>query len=132
MKAINLWTGEKLFARKDYEGLTEESAQKLREFRTRLANEARQHKNGMKGWKFYEENPIYAQANMEEKLRVNKFQSNVLRKELLRSQAENPTVVKAAEKTGLGRKLAIGGTVAAGVAGLGYGGYRLLKKKKKD
>lgn len=41
-------------------------------------------------------------------------------------------MAKAAEKTGLGRKLAIGGTIAAGVAGLGYGGYKLAKKKNKE
>ena len=34
---------------------------------------------------------------------------------------------KAIKKTGLGKKIAIGGTIAAGVAGLGYGGYKLMR-----
>ena len=138
MKAINLWTGEKLFARKDYEGLNKENAERLRDFRKTLADSIRSHRDN--NVKFAEEYPTAYKKITENMLSSGKKQSASKREILLKKQVEalrkstveeniKDAAVKGAERAGsFKKKLAI----AAGVAGLGYGGYRLLKKKKKD
>ena len=83
MKAINLWTGEKLFARKDYEGLTKWGAEKLGEARRLVARNLREARNNG-GGKFAKKYPIEYKKVIDTTLREGRDYVNKQRAALLK------------------------------------------------
>lgn len=132
---------EKTFARRDYEGLTPENAELLRQRRSQIARDLREsikdNKMDFKGAKLerwntqdrnraqrkarnYRTDLLKEQRDRRIRQEFNKKQEQIFNDKLA-SQARKARILKTAGKVGLG---------VAGVAGLGYGIKKAIDKKK--
>lgn len=139
---------QKEFARKDYEGLTEEAAEYLREKRNKLAEDLktyRKTRNDLKKIPYYDKDFKDIADDLLNERRINTLEGN--RKRWVREEAEEfDKRVRESKKSiakhqkvadSLRRKkyLKIGAKTAAGilaVAGAAYGAKKYMDSKKKD